>query len=91
MIYENEIIMLVLGLGVLIFAFVNYGHLKRIRSFKVLIAGFFVLVVGWVLTVLEPFFWYAFCNLLEHACYAVGAMIAAFWFWRVFGKAEEGG
>ena len=96
MIYENEIIMLVLGLGVLIFVLLNYFHLKRIPLFRVLLAGFYLLVVGWLLTVLEEFFpkdlfWNSSLNFLEHLCYAVSGIVFAIWCWVAFGRVKEGG
>jgi len=91
MIYENEIIMFMLGLGVLIFVFLNYLHLKRIPLFGVLLVGFCLLVVGWALTVLEGFFWYPSLNFLEHLCYAVSGIVVAIWCWSAFGRVKEGG
>lgn len=89
MIYENEIVMLVLGLGVLVFALANRDHLRRVPSFKVLIAGFSILVGAWVVTVLEGFFWEAYFNFAEHACYAASGVLVALWCWLVFGRVEE--
>ena len=81
MIYENEIIMFMLGLGVLVFVVLNYFHLKRIPLFSVLLVGFCLLVVGWGLTVLEGFFpeqerGYSLCKggLYKHA---LGAAVTA--------------
>lgn len=91
MIYVDEVIMFILGLGVLIFVVLNYFHLKRIPSFLVLLAGFCLLVVGWALTVLEGFFWYSSLNFLEHLCYAVSGIVVAIWCWSAFGRVKEGG
>ena len=95
MIYENEVIMFMLGLGVLIFVVLNYFHLKRIPSFGVLLVGFCILVVAWWLTVLEGFFreasfWYSSVNFLEHLCYAVSGIVVAIWCWSAFGRVKEG-
>jgi len=95
MIRENEIIMFMLGLGVLIFVLLNYLHLKRIPLFGVLLVGFCLLVLGWALTVLEGFFlegffWNSSLNFLEHLCYAVSGIIVAIWCWTAFGRVEEG-
>lgn len=89
MIYENEVIMFLLGLGALVFALLNYSHLKSVRSFGILFAGFCVLFAAWILTVLEHLFWEAELNLLEHACYAVCGILVAFWCWSVSVRAEE--
>jgi len=86
-IYEDEILMLVLGLGVLTFMFLNYSNLKRIALFKLLATAFCMFVAGWILTVLEGFFWENALNFLEHTCYAAGAIFMAIWFWKMFGRA----
>jgi hypothetical protein len=95
MVYENEIIMLVLGLGVLVFVLLNYVHLKRIPWFGILLTAFCLLVAGWVMTVLEGFFpeglfWNSSVNFLEHLFYAVSGIVASVWCWGSLGKAKEG-
>jgi hypothetical protein len=89
MIQENEVIMLLLGLGGLIFILANRLRLKRLPASNILIAGYYVLLAGWVLTVLEGLFWGEVLNFLEHLCYAGSAVLLAAWSWIVFGK-EEG-
>ena len=86
MVQENENIMFLLGLGVLIFIFANYHHLKRIPSIQILITGYCMFTAGWCLTILEAFFWTTVLNYLEHISYAAGAIIMAIWFWNVFGR-----
>ena len=89
MIQENEVIMLTLGIGVLIYMSINHFNLKRIPSFKILTFAFCTIVIGWALTVLEGFFWEAFLNFLEHMCYSISAILLAVWLWRVFGRSKE--
>jgi len=84
MIEQNEVVMLVLGLGVLIFVLGNYPQLKRFPCAKILVAGFAVLLAGWVLTVLEGFFLPGLLNFLEHICYAISTVLLATWTWFVF-------
>ena len=91
MIQENEVVMLIIGLGVLIFVLVNRSQLKRIKSSATLILGFCFLLVGWVLTVLEGFCWKVLLNYLEHMCYAAGSVSLAAWCWTVFGRSKEVG
>lgn len=88
MIQEDEIIMLVIGLSVLIFVFIKHPDFKRIDSFNIMATAFCVLVAGWVMTVLEAFFWNTVLNFLEHMCYAVSAILVAIWFKRVFAKTK---
>jgi hypothetical protein len=89
MIQENEVIMLTLGLGVLIYMFMDRLNLKRIPSFKILTITFCALVTSWILTVLEGFFLQKYLNFLEHMCYAISAILLAFWLWRVLGRSKE--
>ena len=81
----NEIVMLLIGVGVLIFILGNRPRLKSLPASNILIAGFFMLLVSWFLTVLEGFFWESFLNYIEHACCAVGSVLVAVWCWKVFG------
>lgn len=54
MIEQNEIIMLFLGIGCMIFILVNKQKVKRIPAAKILIAGFYVLLAGYILTSARP-------------------------------------
>jgi hypothetical protein len=89
MIHENEVIMVVLGIGVSIFVLANRPRLKRIPSSAILIIGFSTLVAGWVLTVLEGFFWEQPLNFLEHMCYAISSIFVAAWCWKALGGKQE--
>jgi hypothetical protein len=89
MIQENEAITLLLGLGGLIFILANRLQLKHLPASKIFIAGYYVLLAGWALTILEGFFWGEILNLIEHICYTSSAVLMAVWSWMVFGK--EGG
>lgn len=91
MIYENEVVMLLLGVGVLIFILGSRPRLKRLPASNILIVGFYVLFPAWILTVLEGFFlegsfWNEFFNYPEHTCYAVSSVLVAIWCWKVFGS-----
>ena len=89
MIQENEIVMLILGLGVLIFIHIHRSQLKRIPSIKTLTLGFHMLLAGWALTVMESFFLEGLLNYLEHICYTIGTFLVAVWCWKVFGSSKE--
>lgn len=91
MIQENEIIILLLGIGVFVFILGNHKQLWRIPFSKILISGFCLTLAGWMFTVLEGFFWKEFLNFIEHVCYAGSSILVAFWCVRVFGIREEGG
>ena len=89
MIRENEIIMLLLGIGVLIFILGNRLSIQRVVKSRILIAGFCVQLAGWLLTVLESFFLEGLLNYFEHMCYAVSALLVAFWCLKVCRGKEE--
>ena len=88
-IHENEVVMLLLGVGVLIFISGSRPRLERLASWRILAGGFYVLLVGWNLTVLEGFFWESVLNYLEHMCYAISSFLVAVWCWKVFGSRKE--
>jgi hypothetical protein len=83
MIQQNEIIMLLLGIGCLIFIWVNKQKVKRIPIAKPLIAGFYVLLAGYLLTFLEGLFWNDLLNVLEHICYTASSILMAVWCWKI--------
>ena len=89
MVQENEIVMLLLGLGVLIFMLGNRQRIKSIPASNILMACFYTLVTGWVFTVVEGFIWPGFFNLLEHLCYAGSSVLMAVWCWKTFGHREK--
>ncbi|MCD4719288.1 MAG: hypothetical protein K8S13_05430 [Desulfobacula sp.] len=83
MIQQNEIIMFLLGMGCMVFILLNKREVKRIPVAKILIAGFYVLLAGYVFTILEGLFWKDFLNILEHICYTVSSIIMAVWCWKI--------
>lgn len=86
MIQQNEIIMLLLSVGVLIFILFNRQQLQHLPASKNLIIGFYLLLAGRILTILEGLFLGELLNFLEHVCYAGSAVLIAVWCWNVFGK-----
>ncbi len=88
MIQENEVIMLLIAVGVLIFALISRPRLNRLPASRTLFAAFYVRLLGWVLTVLEGFVLGETLNLLEHGCYAISVTLLAAWCWQVFGRKE---
>ena len=84
MIQQSEIIMLLLGIGCMIFILVNKQKVKRIPAAKILIAGFYVLLAGYILTIFEGLFWRDFLNVLEHICYTASSILLVVWCWKIF-------
>jgi hypothetical protein len=83
MIYTNEVVMLILGLGVFWFVMHNKHKIRRILAWKLLLYAFYFLMAGWFFTVIEGFILMPFFNLLEHASYTVSAIIMATWCYKI--------
>ena len=78
---ETEFAMLLLGVGVLAVAATRAGSLRRLHHWQLLAVSYLFLLVGWSATVLEAFGGMDVLYVLEHASYAVGALLAAVWCW----------
>ena len=89
-IFENEVVMLLLGVGVLVFILGNRQRLKNLPASKILFAAFYLMLAAWILTVLEGFFYEWLLNFIEHLCYAVSSIFVAVWCWMVFGRKIPG-
>ena len=90
MIQENEVVMLLMAIGVLIFILVNRRLIMRIRAARMLVAAFCVLLTAYVFTVLEGFFLRDLLNFLEHLCYTASSVLIALWCMKVFKPKESG-
>ena len=90
MIQANEILNLILFLGVLFFILKNRPELNRLPALALLMGGFHMLVLAAALTIVEGFFWEAALNVLEHVCYAAGALLMAIWCGLVFTRRRSG-
>jgi hypothetical protein len=89
--FENEVVMLLIGMGVLVFILGNRARLKQLAASKILIVAFYLMLSGWVLTVLEGLFglfWEEILNFAEHLCTAVSSVFVAVWCCKVFGGRE---
>jgi cell shape-determining protein MreD len=89
MIQQNEIIMLLLSMGLMFFILINKQKVKRIPVAKILTAGFYVLFAGYVLTNLEGLFGYDLLNVLEHICYAASSILMTVWCWKIFAYKKD--
>lgn len=90
MIQENEIVSLLLCMGIVSFILINRVQIKRLPSSDIFIYGFYIFTIGRIFTVLEGVFFEYFFNLLEHAFYAISSLLIFIWFWNVFGKNRRG-
>ena len=89
-IFENEVVMLLLGVCVLVFILGNRERLKNLPASNILFAAFYMMLAAWILTVLEGFFYEWLLNFFEHLCYAVSSIFVAVWCWMVFGRKIPG-
>jgi len=74
--------MLILGLGVFCFVFLNKYKIRSIFAWKLLLYAFFFLMAGWFFTVIEGFILSPFFNLMEHISYSISAIIMAVWSYK---------
>jgi len=79
MIQENEIVALILALGVLFFTLVYRHGLEDVAYPGILLAAFTFYCVGLILTVLEGLFWPDLLNILEHICHAISSILLGLW------------
>lgn len=86
MIEKFEVVLLLLGIFVLVFILANKDLIKHIPSSELLISGFLMFFISWILTNLEHIFWYEILNLLEHTFQLIGIVIITIWCWIVFIK-----
>jgi len=91
MLMENEVVMLVLGIGVLFLMVMNMDHVRKIRFWKLLFASYIILLSGWFFTILEGFLLERPLNILEHASYFVSAVFIAVWTWKSTGRQKKEG
>lgn len=78
--------MLVLGIGVFIILLLNLDHIRKIKSWKILITGYILLLCGWIFTVLEGFFIGKILNFLEHLSYLSSSFLMVSWTWKSGGR-----
>ena len=86
MFQENEVITFFLGLSVLGFIISNRASFNALPEARIICMGFYVLFMGWVLTIAEEFFAKNLFNYLEHMCYATSSILIAVWCWKMVNK-----
>ena len=84
MFQENEVLTLVLAIGVLLFVLVYKRGLRFPQRPVLLLSAFIIACGGWFFTVVEGYCTTGFCNLAEHICYVVSSIVLVIWFWLVF-------
>ncbi len=89
MIQPDDLVVFLIGAGVLFFFLVNRSRLMAGPHTDVLLAAFSFLLGGWFLTIAEVFLWKNILNLLEHICYALSSFMLAFWCFKIFRPGEK--
>lgn len=79
MLKENEVVMLILGIGVLFLILMNIQQVKKIRFWILLSLSYFLLLMGWLFTVVEGFIFESLLNYLEHISYFASAVLMTIW------------
>ncbi len=88
MIQHNEIVMLLLGVGVFVFSLMNHRRLKGVHAWNILVVAYAVVFAAWCFTVIEGFFWKELFNYFEHIFYTISSILVMIWCWRVL-KVKE--
>jgi hypothetical protein len=87
----SEIITLLTGCGVGMFLIANLPGLRKLPSYRIILASCTVFLLSWVVTNLEEIFYREFFNNIEHFLYSAGSVLLALWCWSViFGHRGEG-
>jgi hypothetical protein len=79
MFHENEVIVMLLGLGVLIALAAGRFRIKQFPAWRLFLASFVISVVAWACTVLEDLALPRTLNVIEHICYATSTGLLALW------------
>ena len=88
MVRESELITFMVGVGVVLFIWLNRRRISQIPGSTWLMFSYFAIFTGWSLTLAKGFVLPEFLNILEHLCYMAGSATAAVWCWIVLIKGE---
>lgn len=89
MFHENEIVMLFLCTGVLIFVYLNRKNLSKFKGWGLLFTSFIFFFTACVSTVVEGFLLEDFFNYLEHSSYAGSGLILGAWCYKIYQEGSE--
>lgn len=79
MFQENELIHLLISVGILIFVIIYWKELAGFYHIRLLIAAFLFLLASGIFTLMEGVFWYGFFNGLEHLCDLLRTVVILIW------------
>jgi len=84
MVNKNEIIMLLLCIGVIIFVISKHREYKRIPHWKLLMTGFYMFFGSVIFTLAEGIIWKHLLNIIEHVFCLLSAFFMLLWCWLTF-------
>jgi hypothetical protein len=80
---ENEIVSLLLSLGILLFFLANLARIREIGGYRYLLGSLLAYIIAMIFTLLESITWEMGFNFLEHLAYLVSAALLAAWIARL--------
>lgn len=88
-IQENELVMLFLGIGVLLYVFKYRKSIQKIPSHQMLTSAYYCFLGAAASTVLEELFLHTLFDYLEHIFYLGSSLFLAFWSIKTSGLLEK--
>jgi hypothetical protein len=80
---ESEVIRLLLGIAAAVILALSRSGLRRLSGYRIFSAAYFILLAGWIFTVVEHAFFPDIFNILEHAAYLISGALYAVWSFRL--------
>lgn len=79
MLEEHELFILLLGIGLLVFAWFKRCDFASIPYSGIIFVAYLFILTGWLFSVLEGFFYPYLLNIIEHIGCMMGSLFLALW------------
>lgn len=89
MVFQNEIVMLLISVSVAVFIYCNRTDIVRIRHYTTLLWAYVFFCIAGLATVLEGFFFPVLLNYSEHISYVISSCFFLSWVCPVCNHEEE--
>ncbi len=89
MFQKNEVITLLITVGIGIFFWSNRKSILQLNGWKLLILSFLCYLARMIFTVLEGYIWYDVMNLLEHLSILLFTIFFLLWCWQIGYQKEK--
>jgi hypothetical protein len=86
---KNEVITLLITVGIGMFFWANRKSIIQLHAWKLLILSFFCYLARMCFTVLEGYYWPDGMNLLEHLSILLFSIFFLFWCWQIGYRKEK--